>query len=104
MFHSDRGSQYRSGSFTTLCAQNNIRQSMSRSGCCPLSGQSAAEAFFASFKTELIYRTVLPTMTGARYEIITWLDRYNRTRRHPHCGFESTPRLRETQHPAALAA
>jgi putative transposase len=71
-FHSDRAGQYTAGIFTKLCAQNNIVQSMSRSGCCL--DNAAAEAFFASFKTELIYRTVLPTMTGARHEIVAWLD------------------------------
>ena len=87
VFHSDRGSQYTAGIFTKLCAQNKITQSMSRSGCCL--DNAAAEAFFASFKTELIHRTVLPTMTGTRHEIVAWLDRYNRTRPHSHCGLKA---------------
>ena len=102
VFHSDRGSQYTAGSFTTLCAQNKITQSMSRSGCCL--DNAAAEAFFASFKTELIYRTVLPTMTGTRREIIAWLDRYNRTRRHSHCGLKAPLVYEKLNTPAALAA
>jgi putative transposase len=101
-FHSDRGTQYTAGIFTNLCAQNNIRQSMSRSGSCL--DNAAAEAFFASFKTELIYRTVLPTMTGARSEIVAWLDRYNRTRRHSHCGLKAPLVYEKLNTPAALAA
>lgn len=102
VFHSDRGSQYTSGSFTKLCVRNNITQSMSRSGCCL--DNAAAEAFFASFKTELIYRRVLPTMTGARREIVAWLDRYNRTRRHSHCNLKAPLVYEKLNTPAALAA
>lgn len=102
IFHSDRGSQYTAGIFTKLCVQNKIIQSMSRSGCCL--DNAAAEAFFASFKTELIYRTVLPTMAGTRREIVAWLDRYNRTRRHSHCGLKAPLVYEKLNTPAALAA
>jgi putative transposase len=102
VMHTDRGSQYTSNSFTTLCAQNHIVQSMSRSGCCL--DNAAAESFFASFKTELIYRIVLPTTAAARHEIIAWLDRYNRTRRHSHCGLKAPLTYEKLNTPAALAA
>ena len=102
IMHTDRGSQYTAGSFTKLCAQNNIRQSMSRSGCCL--DNAAAEAFFASFKTELIYRSVLPTIKGTRQEIVAWLDRYNRVRRHSHCGLKAPLVYEKLNTPAALAA
>ena len=34
IFHSDRGSQYSAGSFTSLCDRNKVVQSMSRAGSC----------------------------------------------------------------------
>ena len=102
VFHSDRGSQYTSHISKDLCAHNNVIQSMSRSGCCL--DNAAAESFFASFKTELIYRSVLPTTSDARREIVAWLDRYNRTRRHSYCGLKAPLVYEKLNTPAALAA
>ena len=102
IMHTDRGSQYTSGTFTKLCAQNNITQSMSRSGCCL--DNAAAESFFASFKTELVYRSVLATKAIARREIVAWLDRYNRVRRHSHCALQAPMTYEKLNTPAALAA
>lgn len=83
-FHSDRGSQYTSNAFTQLCTQHDIVQSMSRSGCCL--DNAVAESFFASLKTELVYRCVFATGAIAWRETIRWIDRYNTIRRHSHCG------------------
>ena len=102
VFHSDRGSQYTSHISKDLCAHNNVIESMSRSGCCL--DNAAAESFFASFKTELIYRSVLPTTSDARREIVAWLDRYNRTRRHSYCGLKAPLVYEKLNTPAALAA
>ena len=99
---SDRRSQLLEDSFGRRVLSFSATASMSRSGCCL--DNAAAEAFFASFKTELIYRTVLPTMTGTRREIIAWLDRYNRTRRHSHCGLKAPLVYEKLNTPAALAA
>jgi hypothetical protein len=79
--------QYTSRAFTQLCRRNRIRQSMSRSGTCL--DNAAGESFFASLKTELVYRIVLATKAVARRELIAWFDRYNRLRRHSHCYFRS---------------
>ncbi len=73
--------------FTTIRPQNKITQSMSRSGCCL--DNAAAESFFASPKTEIVYRIVLPTKASARREIVAWLNRYNRIRRHSHCALQA---------------
>jgi hypothetical protein len=43
--------------------------------------------FFATLKTELVYRIVLVTKARARQRLIPWFDRYNQTRRHSHCGW-----------------
>lgn len=85
VIHTDRGSQYSSDAFTGLCARHRITQSMSRSGSCL--DNAPAEAFFASLKTELVYRVALPTREQARQRVVRWLERYNRVRRHSHCGY-----------------
>jgi putative transposase len=87
IMHTDRGSQYTSGAFVELCRRHRITQSMSRSGSCL--DNAAAESFFATLKTELVYRVVLATKSRARRHLIRWFDRYNRTRRHSHCGWRA---------------
>jgi transposase InsO family protein len=87
IMHTDRGSQYTAAAFVGLCERHGIVQSMSRSGSCL--DNAAAESFFATLKTELIYRVVLPTKAGTRQRLVRWLDRYNRTRRHSHCGWRA---------------
>jgi transposase InsO family protein len=89
IMHTDRGSEYTSGAFSGLCRDLGVVQSMGRTGSCL--DNAVAESFFATFKTELIYRRVLATAGHAKREIIDWFDRYNRTRKHSHCG--NTPPL-----------
>lgn len=84
IMHTDRGSEYTSDRFVSLCQQIGAVQSMSRAGSCL--DNAVAESFFATFKTEMIYRRVLATRTLARRTIIAWFERYNRIRRHSHCG------------------
>jgi len=69
IMHTDRGSQYTSDAFTGLCAKHRIVQSMSRSGSCL--DNAVAESFFATLKTELVYRVVLATKPHARQRL-TW--------------------------------
>ena len=73
--------------FTTIRPQNKITLSVPRSGC--FLDNAAAESFFASPKTEIVYRIVLPTKASARREIGAWLNRYNRVRRHSHCALQA---------------
>lgn len=87
IMHTDRGSQYTAGLFVELCRRQHIVQSMSRAGSCH--DNAAAESWFATLKTELVYRVALPTKTFARHRVITWTERYNRQRRHSHCGYRS---------------
>lgn len=84
IMHTDRGSEYTSEGFTALCDRFGVIQSMSRAGSCL--DNAVAESFFATFKTEMIYRRVLTTRAIARRAIIRWFDRYNRIRRHSYCG------------------
>ena len=102
IFHTDRGSQYTSNMFVELCRRHRITQSMSRSGSCL--DNAVAESFFASLKTELIYRVVLATRAAARRELVVWFDRYNRVRRHSHCGLrapQTYEKMATDQHVAA---
>ncbi len=102
MFHSNRGSQYTADDFVKLCREQGITQSMSRAGSCL--DNAVAESFFATLKTEVVYRTVLATRALARRRITTWIDRYNRTRRHSHCGLQAPIAYETLTTPAATAA
>jgi len=101
IMHTDRGSQYTSTSFVELCRSQGVTQSMSRAGSCL--DNAVAESFFATLKTEVVYRTVLATRDLARRRIVAWTDRYNRTRRHSHCGLQA-PITYETLTTVAAAA
>ena len=102
VMHTDRGSQYTSHAFVGLCAKHSITQSMSRAGSCH--DNAAAESWFATLKTELVYRIALQTKAFARQRIITWIDRYNRDRRHSHCNLKSPITYEKLHTPAAEAA
>jgi putative transposase len=65
---------------------------------------AAAESWFATFKTELVYRIALTTKAFARRRIIGWIDRYNRDRRQSHCGLKSPLTYEKLNTPAAQAA
>lgn len=95
IMHTDRGSQYTAKAFVELCRGQRITQSMSRSGSCL--DNAVAESFFATLKTELVYRSVWPTGAGTRRRLAVWFDRYNRTRRHSHCGL-TAPITYEVEH------
>lgn len=102
IMHTDRGSQYTSKTFVELCRRHRITQSMSRAGSCL--DNAVAESFFASLKTELVYRSVLANKTLARRRLVAWFDRYNRTRRHSHCGLIAPITYETATVPAAQAA
>ena len=102
IFHSDRGTQYTSNAFTALCRDAKIVQSMSRAGSCH--DNAVAESFFASFKGEVVYRSVLATEVIARRKTLEWLDRYNTVRRHSYCDWLSPISYEKLNTQAALAA
>jgi transposase InsO family protein len=52
--HTDRGSQYTSSAYGDLLRAHQVRQSIGRPGTCW--DNAVAESFFATLKTELIYR------------------------------------------------
>lgn len=94
--------QYITHAVIGLCFKRHIVQSMTRVGSCH--DNTAAESWFATLRTELVYRVALPTKGYARRRIIGRIDRYNRTRRHSHCGLKSPLAYERLHTPAATAA
>ena len=64
IFHSDRGSQYTSATFRELLGAHGVVQSLSRPRQCW--DNAVAEIFFATLKTELVYRSARPTRGAVR--------------------------------------
>ena len=88
IFHSDRGSQYTSTAFRELLAKHQVRQSLSRPRQCW--DNAVAESFFATIKTELIYRVPLPSVAAARTAVFEYIEAfYNRRRLHSALGYQS---------------
>jgi len=88
LFHSDRGSQYTSREFTQLLGSSGIVQSLSRPRQCW--DNAVAESFFATLKTELIYRQSWPTRSAARSAVFEFIEVfYNRRRLHSSLGYRS---------------
>ena len=81
IFHTDRGSTYTAGAFTTLCSGLKIRQSMGRTGSC--FDNSAAESLFSTLEWEVLSRHTFATREQARQVISAWIEEfYNPRRRH----------------------
>jgi transposase InsO family protein len=88
IFHSDRGCQYTSRDYRTLCADATIRQSMGATGVCW--DNAAAEAFFGTLKRELVHRYRWLTHTDARHAIVRWIEGwYNPRRLHSTLDYRS---------------
>jgi len=81
VFHTDRGSTYTAQSFTRVCSDLGVRQSMGRVGSC--FDNAAAEAFFSSLEWEVLSRHQLTDPDHARSVVLPWCyDFYNHRRRH----------------------
>jgi putative transposase len=86
LFHSDRGSQYTSHQFRELLARWRVVQSLSRPRQCW--DNAVAESFFATLKTELVYRVSWPTRAAARSAVFEYIEVfYNRRRLHSSLGY-----------------
>jgi transposase InsO family protein len=86
IFHSDRGSQYASGTFQKLLNIYFIISSMSRKGNCW--DNAVAESFFKTIKTELTYHFNYETKEEAKQSIFEYIEVfYNRKRLHSSIGY-----------------
>src|SRR5258708_21007269 len=85
---SDRGSQYTSGQFQKVMADDGVVWSMSRSG--NVWDNAAMESFFSSLKTERTGRKTYRTRDEARADVFDYIERfYNPKRRHSTIGYLS---------------
>lgn len=90
IFHSDRGSQYASYSFTNILKNYNdlVVQSMSRKGNCW--DNAVAESFFKSLKVEWVYKQNYNYRSQAELSIFTWIETwYNKRRIHSYLGYKT---------------
>ena len=92
-FHSDRGSQYVSGTFQTLLKKCGAAQSFSKSGC--PHDNAVAETFFATFKKEEAYRRDYSSEADFRKSVETYIAFYNDTRPHQILAYKSPSRFEE---------
>jgi transposase InsO family protein len=94
--HSDRGCQYTALAFGQQLQAAGLLASMGAVGTCY--DNAVAESFFATLKTELVYRQPWPSRQAARTAIFTFIETfYNRQRRHSTLGYLS-PTAFEHQH------
>ena len=85
MLHSDRGSQYASGTVQQRLREAHITCSMSRKGNCW--DNAMMESFFASLKKERCHQERYRTRAEARASVFDYIERfYNRQRRHSALG------------------
>ena len=98
IFHTDRGSTYTANSFTKLCQQLGVRQSMGRVGSC--FDNAAAEAFFSSLEWEVLSRHDFESTRQAQAVVLDWCYAfYNHDRRHSSAGNDEPDQLREHRGP-----
>jgi transposase InsO family protein len=103
IFHSDRGSTYTANSFTKLCRQLAIRQSMGRVGSC--FDNAAAEAFFSSLEWEVLSRHTFTDTHQAQAVVLDWCyGFYNQQRRHSAAAMMSPINYENTAAPDREAA
>ena len=87
MHHSDRGGQYAAAEYQKLLKKTEMICSMSRKGDCW--DNAPMESFFATLKTELVYREQFKTRQEARAKIFDYIEVfYNRQRRHSTLGMK----------------
>ena len=81
LHHSDRGSQYCSGSYRALQVGYKMKTSMSRKGDCW--DNAPMESFFGTLKTECLHHFKFKTRDQARQVVFDYIEVfYNRIRRH----------------------
>lgn len=98
LHHSDRGSQYASGTYQRVVERHGMVCSMSRKGDCW--DNAVVESFFHTLKVERIYDRRYSTRAAAYIDIADYIERfYNRCRRHSTLGGVA-PAMYELHHAA----
>lgn len=100
LHHSDRGCQYTSHAYRERLAELGVTVSMSRKGNCW--DNAVAESFFATLKTELVYRyrwRTLEELRGALFEYIEVF--YNRKRLHSSLDYKTPATVEDNWRQAA---
>jgi putative transposase len=88
LHHSDRGVQYASADYVHLLHTHQMEISMSGKGDCW--DNAAMESFWATLKTELVYREHYATRAQAQQSIFEYIEVfYNRQRLHSALGYVS---------------
>jgi putative transposase len=88
IIHSDRGVQYASKAFRKEIEKHKIIQSMSRKGNCW--DNACAESFFATLKSEEVFRRSYKTREEAQKQIFEYIAvYYNRLRKHSYLDYLS---------------
>ena len=88
LHHADQGSQYTSDEYQTLLARHHMLASFSGVGCCY--DNAPMESFWATLKTELVYRQHYHTRAEAKNAIFAYIEGwYNRQRCHSTLGYRS---------------
>jgi putative transposase len=101
--HSDRGVQYTSTAYADVLGAHGARQSVGNPGTCW--DNAVAEAFFATLKTELLYRHAWPTHQAARTAIVEFIESfYNRARLHSTLEYRSPLTCEEDYYRLTAAA
>jgi putative transposase len=81
LHHSDRGSQYCSGTYRALQVSYKMKTSMSRKGDCW--DNAPMESFFGALKTECLHHYKFKTRDQAKQVVFEYIEVfYNRVRRH----------------------
>lgn len=85
IYHSDRGSQFRSNEFQMMLERHGVACSMSAKGNCY--DNAAVESFFSTLKRERTTRRRYATHDDAQKDLFEYIEVfYNRMRRHTSLG------------------
>ncbi len=87
IFHTDQGSEYTAALFTQAALELGVQQSMGR--VASALDNAAHESFHSTLEFELLSGRRFATREGARREVMTFVDYYNRHRRHSSLGMRS---------------
>ena len=94
-FHSDHGAVYTSQDYAKLCDLLSVTQSMGAVGSS--ADNALAEAFNATLKREVLQDAhTWPDQATCRREVFRWLVRYNTTRRHSWCRYQTPNAYEDT--------